>query len=95
MKVIGIPTIVPMNIMEVGHSPYICRSLKICRGIPGGVLVSCNAIGNFLLWWHKWKTLIVLHRFHIWHITRAMHLTLRVFVSTWISILLRMGLVIV
>ncbi len=36
----------------------------IPKGVPGAVLMSPNAIGNFSLWWHKWNTL-----HHAWTLT--------------------------
>jgi hypothetical protein len=62
MKVIGIfhhdcfPTIFEMNCVEVWQSSQTCRLFIIRRGVLGAMLMSPNAIANFLLWWYKWNT---------------------------------------
>jgi hypothetical protein len=53
--VIALPTIFDMNLMEVWQSLHTRRFFVMQSGVPGGVLMSPNAMANFSLWWHNWS----------------------------------------
>ncbi len=56
ITMMALPTIFEMNFVDVWQSLQIRRFFLIQRGVPGGVLMSPNAIASFSLWWHKGNT---------------------------------------
>jgi hypothetical protein len=57
----ALPTIFEMNFVDMWQSLQIRRFFLIQRGVPGGVLMSPNAIASFSLWWHKGNTFLLPH----------------------------------
>jgi hypothetical protein len=47
---ITLPTIFEINLVEVWQSAHTRKFLEMQSGVPGGVLMSPNAMANFSLW---------------------------------------------
>lgn len=56
LTLIALPTTFIMNLIELWQSLHTLRFLIIWSSIPGGVLISPNAITSFSLWWHNWNS---------------------------------------
>ncbi len=56
LTMIALPTTFIMNLIELWQSLHTLRFLIIRSCIPGGVLISPNAITSFSLWWHNWNS---------------------------------------